>query len=196
MSALRSALCWIAPAAVPLGIPATRSWMLYDRAAILRGEWWRLWTGHWVHFSFAHFICDAAVLVMAGAWLERRRPGLLTPFVALSAPALSFMLLLAEPRMQYYGGLSGLATGAVVLLALTGLEHRGPARVGSIALLLATALKLGVEAIRATPVFVDLGGTVRLSASAHTAGALAALLFSGIRHLVTLRQTVLIVSHP
>jgi len=39
---------------------AWRPLLIYDRTAVMQGEWWRIWTGHLVHFGWPHFVCDAA----------------------------------------------------------------------------------------------------------------------------------------
>jgi len=97
--------------------------MVYDRAAILQGEIWRLLTGHWVHFSSAHLASDA--LVLAGcAWLIARRG--FTRFSAiclLLAPGISLVLLVGLPELARYGGLSALALTGMTLAGLQ--ELRG-----------------------------------------------------------------------
>ena len=54
--------------------PAWRDALLYDRGAVARGEWWRLWTGHWVHFGWPHFVADAGLFLIMGWLLERTHP--------------------------------------------------------------------------------------------------------------------------
>ena len=81
----------------------------YDRQAILRGELWRLWTGHMVHFSQPQLLLDGGVLLLAGTLAERE---LGARFVAkamlLGIPALSTGLLLLTPNLSEYRGISAL----------------------------------------------------------------------------------------
>ena len=78
MRSLRIALLLFGlPASLLWLVPGTTAPLLYERAALLDGAWWRLWTGHWVHFSMSHLAWNVAVLLGAGAWLERLQPGLL-----------------------------------------------------------------------------------------------------------------------
>ena len=168
------ALLCVAPALLPALVPTGRDVLLYDRAAILQGEWWRLWTGHWVHFSASHLAWNAAVLVGAGAWLENLQPGRLLRFVAVAAPVLSLSFLAGAPDMRAYGGLSGLATGVVVLLALGQWDRAPRARVwwgGALALI---SIKLGAETLHPAAWFAAFGGEIRPSPLAHFAGAMAA----------------------
>lgn len=159
-------------------IPASRDALLYDRTAILQGEWWRLWTGHWVHFSASHLAWNLAVLLGAGAWLERLQPGSLLRFVAVAAPLLGLSFLAGAPDMHTYGGLSGLATGVVTLLALVQLRQDSAGRAWWLAALGLVALKIGFDATRSAPLFASFdSGSIRVSVLAHVMGALAALAF-------------------
>lgn len=177
MRALRTTLLLFGlPAVLVWLLPATHAALLYERAAILNGEWWRLWTGHWVHFSTSHLMWNLAVLLGVGVWLERLQPGWLLRLALVVAPVLSLALLAGEPAMQTYGGLSGLATSAVVLLALVQLQRRGSDRVWWWAILLLVAAKTGVDAVRGNSLLVGFGArAVRSSVLAHAAGAVAAV---------------------
>ena len=181
MKSLRPVLLlYVCPALLLWLTPGIQDALVYDRGAILRGAWWRLWTGHWVHFSLSHLFWNLAVLLGAGAWLERLQPGWLLRLALVVAPLLSLVLLCGEPSMQTYGGLSGLATSAVVLLALVQLHRRGPDRTWWWTILLLVAAKTGVDAVREDSLFVAFGAqAVRSSVLAHAAAAVAALaLFS------------------
>jgi len=177
MKALRTTLLLFGlPALLVWLVPTTHAALLYERAAILNGKWWRLWTGHWVHFSTSHLMWNLAVLLGAGVWLERLQPGWLLRLALVVAPVLSLALLAGEPAMQTYGGLSGLATSAVVLLALVQLQWRGTDRVWWWAILLLVATKTGADAVRGDSLFVGFGThAIRSSVLAHAAGAVAAV---------------------
>jgi rhomboid family GlyGly-CTERM serine protease len=177
MKSFRPVLLLVVGPAVLLQLaPATHGALLYDRTALLHGEWWRLWTGHWVHFSVSHLAWNLAVLLAAGAWLEHLQPGRLLRYLLVAAPVLSGIFLIGEPAMQVYGGLSGLATGVVVLLALGQFVRDGRNRAWWGAALALLALKLGFDATHATPLFSRFGTTaVRSSALAHAGGAVTAV---------------------
>src|SRR5437868_2545981 len=59
-------------------------WFVYDCEAILRGEIWRMFTGHWVHFSTSHLTYDAFALGIAGFILEQRNRRILGIFCAVA----------------------------------------------------------------------------------------------------------------
>lgn len=46
------------------------AFMEFDRASILKGEIWRLFTGHLVHWSAEHFYLDALVFMVQGIVFE------------------------------------------------------------------------------------------------------------------------------
>jgi len=177
MKSLRPVLLLVVGPAILLQLaPATHGALLYDRAAILHGEWWRLWTGHGVHFSVSHLAWNLAVLLVAGTWLEHLQPGRLLRYLLVAAPVISGLFLIGEPAMQAYGGLSGLATGVVVLLVLGQFVRDGRNRAWWGAALALITLKLGFDATHATALFSRFGTTaVRSSTLAHAAGAATAV---------------------
>jgi rhomboid family GlyGly-CTERM serine protease len=90
------------------------SGLAFDREAILGGEVWRLWTGHWVHFSNQQLLLDISTLVLAAAVAQREFGALfITRVLALGTPAISLGLLMVAPELAYYRG----ASGVVMMLA-------------------------------------------------------------------------------
>lgn len=124
LSALRRPPClFLAVAAAALVIqlvPAWRDGLLYDRGALAGGAWWRIWTGHLVHFGWPHFIADTGLLVILG-WLLKSRHPVFSRISLFVMPAfISGAIYWLEPAMQRYGGLSALNLGLLVYLALQG----------------------------------------------------------------------------
>lgn len=170
--------------------PASHAALLYDRTAILDGEIWRLWSGHWVHFSASHLVWNLVVLLGTGFWLELRQPGSMLRFAAIGAPAIGLILLAGEPGMQTYGGLSGLATGVVTLLALVQLRHRHTDRIAWIALLVLVALKSSFDFVSGVAWFAGFDPQlVRPSRLAHAAGMIVALGFFFAQRVRPLSRT-------
>jgi rhomboid family GlyGly-CTERM serine protease len=122
--------------------------LAYNRAQILHGEWWRLITGHWVHFSASHLFWDLAILIPAGALLERRNPTALRGTILLSPLAISLTLLAFDPAMAIYAGISGVAAGVLVALAAHGLRTEPATRWVWLAVLALFALKVVIETSR------------------------------------------------
>lgn len=155
--------------------PGIQAFLVYDRAAILGGEVWRMITCHLVHFSAQHFIYDTVAFGAAGWMIERLGYRNFGWLCALAAIGISGGVLLCEPRLQICGGLSGLATAAVVFLAVHGMEERGGWRWLCVTALILTVAKLAVELITGRFVFLQTrDGFVSVPAN-HIAGALAAI---------------------
>ena len=91
----------------------------FDRDAIAAGELWRLWTAHALHFSGSHLGWSLAVLVPAGAWVEWAAARRARLFFVIAPAVIGVALLVFDPYLARYAGLSGLAAGSVALLAFT-----------------------------------------------------------------------------
>lgn len=159
-------------------LPAWRDDVFYLRDAIFAGDVWRLWSGHLVHFSTSHLIWNLAILVPAGAWLERIDPKAARVFYLLSPPLIGLLMLMFDPSLLRYGGLSGLATGVLVLLAVLQLVRRDPREpvwfwLGVLALV---AGKLILEQVSGAPLLVSDLGNVRVVPWAHLGGLICAVL--------------------
>lgn len=91
-----------------------------DRAAVARGEVWRLVTGHWAHWTLDHLLWDSLAFLALAAFCEVRisRRRLLVTVLG-SALAVSAGVWLALPEIGRYRGLSGIDSALFVLLAVS-----------------------------------------------------------------------------
>jgi len=103
--------------------PAWRDALLYDRSALARGEWWRIWTGHLVHFGWPHFVADAGLLFILGWLLEARHPWFSYTALVVMPAFISAVIWWGEPTMLRYGGLSAVNLGLLLYLALQGWQR-------------------------------------------------------------------------
>lgn len=107
----------VALATLVIGAGDWREVLLYDRSAVVAGEWWRLWTGHLVHFGWPHFVADAGLFVILGFLLEPKQP-VLARLALLWIPAgISLAIFLFDPGMERYGGLSAFNLGLLLFYA-------------------------------------------------------------------------------
>jgi rhomboid family GlyGly-CTERM serine protease len=169
----------IAGAALVLALfPRWAPGLVYDRSAILHGQIWRMFTGHWVHFSTRHLVFDLAPLVAGGSILEARALPRFGWFCAMAPWAISAALVVFEPRMDYYAGLSGLDVAVVVLLALNGLGDPPPWRWVCVAVTVGIAGKIALELATGRGFFGAVDNLpARVSVVGHVAGAMTALSF-------------------
>ena len=164
-------------AAVAFVWPGWARLLIYQRAEIAAGEVWRLWTGHLVHYNPGHLLWDLAVFLPAGLWLEAIKPGLTHRFYLVAPPAISAALFLGEPGLARYAGLSGVATGLMVLLALIQWRRDVHAPVWFWpAVLLLVAVKILLEAVSAEPLLARFEPGVRVVTLAHVGGVVCAVI--------------------
>ena len=93
------------------------SLLYFGRADIMRGEIWRLITGHFVHAGTEHLLWNALGLAALGGLIERRSRRLLATSLMLGIMAVSILLLSPLAGLEYYCGLSG-ALNALLAVAL------------------------------------------------------------------------------
>lgn len=101
-------------------VPAARDLLIYDRIAIAAGEWWRVWTGHVVHFGWPHFVADTGLLLIIGWTIGREFPRTSWLGLALMPAVISGAIYFLDPEMMRYAGLSAVNLGLLLLLAARG----------------------------------------------------------------------------
>ena len=167
-------------------VPLFADWLIYDRVEIGQGQIWRLFTGNLVHFSPNHLFFNLLVFVIVGWTIANRGYPGFTVFCLLCSGLIGTVLYGLSPNLAQYGGLSGVACGTVVYLALFGLAERGVWRALCASVLLLTVCKILLEyrlghflfATSPDPAFVPMP-------LSHAVGALTAfivfLLVRGVR---------------
>lgn len=158
----------------------------YQRSEILHGEIWRLFTGSFVHANWRHLASDMAGLVLWTAlagYLESVRSYLI--LLIGSAIAVGLGLLLFDPGVHWYVGISGLLhalfAATAVRLVLRGEWLAGLGLTAALALKLAWEQRfgdLGTAKLLGVPVLVD----------AHLYGAIAGLMITVL--LIATRRRV------
>lgn len=91
-----------------LGGEPVRDALQYDRLAILAGQVWRVFTGNWVHLGWSHLAEDMAGYVLLWLLFEEELAGWRCPLlVILGALGVGLGLLLGDPGLRWYVGISG-----------------------------------------------------------------------------------------
>ena len=172
-------------AVVLYGVPSVAALLGYERSAF--PGLWRILTCHWVHWNLEHLFWSAATFVVLGALCERENRRQFLACVVGSACAIPLALYALMPGLRTYGGLSGLDAALFVLIAVTLLRERLPARewrwiLACGALLLAFAGKVGYELVTGSTVFVTPDPAMTPVPLAHAVGgAIGALVGIGWR---------------
>lgn len=156
------------------GFGAPLSWLMWDRVAIADGQWWRLLTAHIVHLSTWHWMLNMLGLV----WIFKLFCVELTAkeqlsLLLVSALGVSEMLLILQPQLLWYAGISGVLHGLWSGGAmLTWMRTGKPVYLFAL-LLLAVRLIVFNQGMTDTPVIV----------AAHLYGAISGLLWLGLWHV-------------
>ncbi len=100
-------------------------WLSYDRADIVHGQIWRLFTGNFVHANLRHLAVDLAGLLLwtalAGYLETPRRYVILLLGTSLGVGLGLFFL---DPRLGWYVGLSGVLHGLFAASAIALLSRK------------------------------------------------------------------------
>ena len=152
--------------------PLINGWLLYNRPLILHGEIWRAWTGHIVHYSSSHFLWNLIIFLAAGCWLECIRPRSARWFYLACPLVISATLLIGEPTLERYAGLSGLASGVLIFLAFVQLsENNAEPTWFWVAVFGLVVVKVALETVTGAPLLVHDFAGFRVVPLAHISGA-------------------------
>jgi rhomboid family GlyGly-CTERM serine protease len=156
--------------------PGAREFCVLDRGAFLHGEWWRAFTAHLVHFSPGHLWLNVAVFFGASGVIEMQSRRLLLALFASASVAISVAVLVFASEFQFYGGLSGVATAMLFLMALHCAGEKGGLRVCGLLVIAAALAKLVFEGLNPQPLFARFDSSlIRSAPISHAAGIIAAV---------------------
>jgi rhomboid family GlyGly-CTERM serine protease len=147
--------------------------LAYHRASILRGELWRLLTGHFVHANGAHLLWNLGATALVSLAVARALSARSWLVAALAvALGCSAAVLLLQPQVRVMTGLSGLLHG--LLAAGAAADIRRGERMGWV-FLGVLAAKVGWEQLAGPSALTRsaLGGEIAVGA--HAFGALTGL---------------------
>lgn len=154
--------------------------LTFDRGALLNGEWWRLWSAHFTHYTLMQMAADTGVVVVLGFVIRSRISGtFLTVCVLVAMPVISGLMLWLAPEMNSYRGASAVAS---LMWALGGSLFLAECRPFSarfwmgLLFLLLLAIKIVGEGLALLPPLTELPDGVRVAWQGHLFGAVAGFL--------------------
>jgi rhomboid family GlyGly-CTERM serine protease len=103
--------------------PDWRTSLLFDRTALADGQWWRLWSGHLVHFGWPHFVADTGLFLILGFILGTKQTRLFPVTLLLLPLVISAAVYFLSPGMARYGGLSAVDLTLLLFVAGQGWQH-------------------------------------------------------------------------
>ena len=175
----RGSYPWAAPlhlAALALAIPFMPhvvTSLEWERDAIGRGELWRLFTGHFTHWSLDHLVWDVLAFVVLGVWAFSQSVARFWSTLIGSTLAIGVAMLVWAPDLTTYRGLSGVdsALFALVVVTVWRTGSRGW-RWAAVVAFFAFAGKTAFELMTGATLFVrSMGSGVSAVPLAHLVGA-------------------------
>ena len=156
--------------------PHLSSLFVYHRPVILNGEIWRLFTAPFVHFSASHIFWDVLIFGVAGFAVNASGFRYFWIVCCLAAIIPGLLFLHFFPELEYYGGLSGLATGAVTYYCLYSIFLTERKKQMWILILITVGFKIFVEMTLNESIFVKTStADFKVLPSAHIVGYLGAI---------------------
>lgn len=170
-----------------LGGESLRDALRWDREALDAGEWWRLWTGNFVHLGYWHAFLNAlGVLVLVLLCPETLTWQVWVRRLLLLSLGMSLGLYFFVPDVTAYVGMSGVIHGLFVLGLMPQVLKKDLIALGCLLYLVG---KIGWELYAGAPVSDEaaLGGKVLVES--HLYGTLSAFLYGFIFRAYTRVET-------
>ncbi len=155
--------------------------LIYNRNAVMTGEYWRLITGHFFHSNGNHFMLNAAAVALLWALHGQnyRHKNYLMVFL-VSAIICSLGMYWFSGHIVLYVGLSGVLHGFFVWGALMDIKHKE--KTGYI-LLIGVIVKIIHEQVYGASAEVESLIAASVATDAHLYGAIGGLLAFLVDHL-------------
>ncbi|MBB5210967.1 rhombosortase [Microbulbifer hydrolyticus] len=177
---LQQVLYWLPPlivvaaaAAIYVKEDTLGALLSYDRSRILAGEYWRIVSGHLTHTNLNHLLLNGCGLTLAWALMPMRpRLNIALAGLAIIGALCGLALLLFEPQITWYRGLSGVIHALLVLGAVFNITTAGE-RLPGLVVLAAVVLKLYSETFGTSGSMVTELIGAPVVTEAHFWGALA-----------------------
>lgn len=152
--------------------------LILDRSIALGAEPWRTFTAHLAHSDPAHLLLDVVGLLLVGWLYEPVLRGRMSALLLLGMPSIVGAVMLLEPGVAAYCGLSGIVNLFVGagLVAVWRAEPRDPL---PILFALAVAAKILLECLTGQALFSDTAWAP--VHSAHAAGFLIGVMLEASR---------------
>jgi rhomboid family GlyGly-CTERM serine protease len=149
-----------------------RQSLRYERSAVMAGQWWRLLTGHFVHYGIHHLSLNLVGMGLIAALFGRDYGApqwLWILFCSVLAIDIGFVFY--EPQMDWYVGFSGVLHGAIAAGIVAWWRYENRLFTLSIAALF--IVKLCWEQYRGA---LPLSGDMPVAVDAHLYGAIGGTL--------------------
>ncbi|EPF80722.1 rhombosortase [Acinetobacter rudis] len=141
-------------------------------------EPWRIWTAHWVHVGWIHYLLNMLAFICLPFIFPRFKNRYLLSLILFLPMAISLSFYFIYPSIQAYAGFSGVLHGIYVAVALLYLQF-AKERKFALLILALVLIKLVGENIFAPSQTAALIGSPVLT-EAHVLGAVWGAVFAGM----------------
>ena len=91
---------------------------------VILSQPWRLWTGHWVHVGWIHYLLNILALACLPFLFSQIKQKYLMVLLVILPPLLSIIFYFIYPNIFAYAGLSGVLHGLYIFCAITSLIEK------------------------------------------------------------------------
>jgi rhomboid family GlyGly-CTERM serine protease len=161
--------------------PSLARWLQFSRVTHAGGQWWRVMTCHWTHWSWDHLLWGVLVFAVLGIICELIDRARMVLCLVASAFVIPMALWWLDPGLESYRGLSGLDSALFTLLLsavarLAIVEKRWGGLAMSMLILAVFGGKVMYESVTGSAIFADaVAGGFEPVPFAHVVGAAVGL---------------------
>ncbi|OTG81299.1 rhombosortase [Acinetobacter sp. ANC 5054] len=130
----------------------------------LFGEFWRLWTAHWVHVGWIHFALNMLAFICLPFIFPRAAVWHFTAILLILSPLISLSFYFFLPDIEAYAGLSGVLHGAYVTVACVHLMYKRERNFAALVLFLILAKLVWENTVGSTGTAELIGSPVLVEA--------------------------------
>lgn len=149
---------------------------VYWQSSLLH-EFWRLWTGHWVHVGWIHYALNMFAFICLPFIFPRVKVWHFAALLMLFPPCISLCFYYFLPDIEAYAGLSGVLHGAYVAIAIVHLLYAKDRMFAGLVLLLLVAKLIWENTVGSTETAELIGSAVLVEA--HLLGLIFGVLLAG-----------------
>ena len=159
-------------------MPEWQTGLVYQRAAILAGQYWRLWTGHFIHLSWNHAALNALGMFLIYCLFHAElRTVRMMGLVCLLPGCVGGILLVGFGSLHDYLGMSGVLHGLLLYLLLHNRHYPLALRGGVWVILMVKVMWEQSGFYNAQELAHFIGGPV--ATQAHFAGVISSMVLTG-----------------
>ncbi|WP_109441508.1 rhombosortase [Acinetobacter haemolyticus] len=146
---------------------------IYWKSSLLT-EFWRLWTAHWVHVGWMHFLLNMLAFSCLPFIFPHVRNWHLVALLLLLPPFISLIFYYYLPYIEAYAGLSGVLHGLYTAVSIVYLQYQNERKFAVLVLVLIAAKLIWENTFGQTGTAQLIGSPVLTEA--HLIGAIGGVL--------------------